>query len=1432
MIKLRGFSVVPSAVEQTIVGIPGVDDCAVITVLDETTGQPDHIVACVVPTIVDIGEQGSIDLGVLRTALKQRLAPEAVPARFVSIEQIPVHPSTGKRDERQLHGIVAETERAGNGEDLVPLGAVDAQVVEQLRSVWSDVLGRAPSCEAENFFDVGGHSLKAGELALALQRSLKRQIDVADIYAHPTFAELSTLLDGAEVRPPVTGVSRSRRQKSDELGSRDIAVVGMSCRFAGADNADELWQAVRDGREAFRDADGATGEPSLKNVDLFDPDFWGMSRREAVMLDPQHRLFLEAAWQALEHSGHRPSDCERQIGVYAGCYLPTYLTHHLGAKENLDPSRPSQFHLTETTNDKDYLAQRVAYLMDLHGPAMAVQSSCSTGLVAICQAADALRAGRCRMAIAGAASLTFPQCWMGAVEGHVISPTAKIRTFDAKADGTFFSDGVGAVVLRPLSDAEADGDTIYAVLKGYAVNNDGKRKAGFSTPSLGGQTDVICSALDDADVDPADVGYVETHGTGTRIGDPLEVMALRAVYDVTSGRPEDQQRCALGSVKPNVGHANIASGVAGVIKTIQALRHGEIPPVTNFETENPELRLAGTRLHIPKSVSAWTETGGDHLRTAGVSCFGIGGTNAHAIFEAPSATVHDDLPFENVVGQPVALRISARTQGALITSLRALADVLERDDPPALVDVAFTLAEGREAFEQEVWVEAGNHAEAVARLRAVANYVKAGREVHQPTEREQRVPPNGRRVALPTYPFERVSCWPSEERSNQATEDEQPGTVAQPSIQIESDRGGVQELDDWFYVPVDVPIPLPPALPGSLDKRHCIVITAPDGSEPGADSGDPTMSWADRLCEDPRLTTTTMVSPFYFGGLDGAPSDAEIVDAAEDFAKKAVGLHLEKCGAKSLLDLVVPTVAGLLGGGGRTTLVEEGAHAAFALISIVRALRVHDKFERVRVWLVASQPEPGSDELQNIVAGVALVIGQELLGVEVRCLTHDDDHRGVAWVIGASVPPSEPILKLGNGRFASQAMQPYPLSAHHAAAGRARLKPGSVHLIIGGLGRIGLALADHLVRQGCDVVLTTRKTIDQVPAAIRDKLQAYDGRVRIVTMDATSGDQILRCLDGMVGRKQPLGMVFQCAGLADLKSVEQQTVASLAAELAPKITVVQALQSALDRLALQRDIAPSHVVLFSSLAAELGGVAMSGYAAANRFLDRFAAEKARDHDEGATRWISIAWDDWSFTYEKEQTAAYARTRAHLAMPVERAIDALHRILGDDDVRTLAVSATDLRQRWAQWRLIRQTDERGQFDDGGDDRCAHPATNFKKFARVDEGDVLAEEIGGVYAEPRIVSAIIDAYRLALGAENVTPWSDYYDLGGDSLLAVDVLGALEARVSSGLRPQLPDILEFPTPKQLAEVLVARGSENQIGAGTVVTPESGTPAEPNTT
>ena len=504
----------------------------------------------------------------------------------------------------------------------------------------------------------------------------------------------------------------------------EIAIVGMNCRFPGAGNASEFWANIVSAKECiklFDDNDlrrNGVSEALLKDrnyvksgfvvpdIDQFDAEFFGLTPRDAQILDPQHRLFLECCWHALEHAGHVPERSAGRIGVYAGVFSSSYLLNLYSQPGLLESVGELA---VRHGNEKDYLATRLSYKLDLRGPSVSVQTSCSTSLVAVHMAVQSLLAGECDMALAGGVSVSAAQESGYLYQaGGLTSPDGHCRPFDAAAGGTVFGNGLGVVVLKRLDDALADGDTIYAVIKGSAINNDGSDKVGFTAPSVNGQAEVIAEAMAMAEVDAGTIGLVEAHGTGTPLGDPIEVEALTRVWRSQTDRVG---YCAIGSVKSNVGHLGAASGVAGLIKAALALHHKTLAPTVNFTAPNPNIAFAESPFYVNTSPGAWPDPV-HHPRRAAVSSFGMGGTNAHVVLEeAPPGEAE-------AVAEPACeelIVLSARSASALQAAMAGLQRHLQDHPAQPLKDLAHTLRVGRRHFSHR----AAFSADTVARAAAV-----------------------------------------------------------------------------------------------------------------------------------------------------------------------------------------------------------------------------------------------------------------------------------------------------------------------------------------------------------------------------------------------------------------------------------------------------------------------------------------------------------------------------------------------------------------------------------------------------------------------------------------------------------------------------------------------------------------------------------------
>jgi acyl transferase domain-containing protein len=516
------------------------------------------------------------------------------------------------------------------------------------------------------------------------------------------------------------------RDRLEDAPIEEIAIVGAAGRFPGAHDVDEFWRNLCAGVESVRPfsdeemrrdhvSPADLAQPGivkagavLDDVDQFDAAFFGIPRREAEVMDPQQRFFLECVWEALENAGCDPARYAGSIGVFGGSSANSYLLSNLLTRPDVIEQLGKYQVLL--ASDKDFLTTRVSYKLNLTGPSFTVQTACSTSLVAAHVACQSLLNGECDVALAGGASISVPHCAPYVYqEGGILAPDGHCRPFDADARGTVPGNGVAVVVLKRLSDAIADRDRIIAVIKGSAINNDGSAKVGFTAPGLQGQTKVLREALGVARVDPDSIGFIECHGTGTALGDPNELEALATAY----GRDGAPGSCLIGSLKSNMGHLDAAAGAAGLIKAALSVEHGLVAPTVHFTSPTTRFDFTRSRFQVSSALTPWPETAGP--RRASVSSFGIGGTNAHVVLEQGPEPRRDGSP-----GVVRLLPVSARTQAALVRAAGRLADALERDASLPLGDVAWTLQTGRQAFAYRIAVVADSREQAIAALRAAA----------------------------------------------------------------------------------------------------------------------------------------------------------------------------------------------------------------------------------------------------------------------------------------------------------------------------------------------------------------------------------------------------------------------------------------------------------------------------------------------------------------------------------------------------------------------------------------------------------------------------------------------------------------------------------------------------------------------------------------
>ena len=690
-VKIRGHRVELGEVELVIGQLAGVKQ-AVVVAREGADGQK-QLVAYVVPT-----DESGVRV-TIRTRLEEQLPNYMLPSAVVWLDELP-KTSSGKVDKKRLPEPTHD-----RPELATPYRKPRTELEQTLARVWSEVLQIDKVGVDDNFFELGGNSLLAQKTVAALQ-ARHYMLPVTKLYQFPTVAGVAAYLE------PTTEETTNPQPQKVELSAQhtDVAIIGMAGRFPGANTINALWELLEQGRETthfFSDEELDSSIPSsLKNdplyvkargiiddAEAFDAHFFGISPKVAQLMDPQQRIFLEIAWEALEQTGYLPQHYAGRVGVFAGCGNNTYyLNNVLGHNELINQVGAFQ---VMTLNEKDYIASRAAYQLNLKGPAVSVYSACSTSLLAITQAVQSIRSGQCEVALAGGASITTPiNSGHLYQDGAMLSRDGHCRSFDADAQGTVFSDGAGVVLLKSKEAAQRDGDTIYAIIKGVGVNNDGAGKGSFTAPSSEGQAGAIAQAIADAQVDPATITYVEAHGTATPLGDPIEIDGLIQAF----GDQATKQFCAIGSIKSNMGHLTQAAGVAGLIKTVLAMQHQKIPASLHYHTPNPAIDFANSPFYVNTQLTDWALPENNlhqaNPRRAGVSSFGVGGTNVHVVLEEFA----NEQPASDA-GRPVQLITwSAKSLKSLEAYAQKLVDFLDQTETQSLADIAYTLQTTRADF--------------------------------------------------------------------------------------------------------------------------------------------------------------------------------------------------------------------------------------------------------------------------------------------------------------------------------------------------------------------------------------------------------------------------------------------------------------------------------------------------------------------------------------------------------------------------------------------------------------------------------------------------------------------------------------------------------------------------------------------------------------
>jgi len=1222
-VKLRGFRIELGEIESALRKPPGISEACVILRQDDSSR--DKILVAYV-----VASEDTKNVDDIRIRLQNELPAYMIPQSIMFVPYIPISRS-GKLDEKRLpHPIYT-----GNTvEKEHPLSDQEKSIA----NIWKELLNREVIGRHDNFFDLGGHSLLLIRLHSHLTEELNADLDLVDLFRYTTVATQAQALSG---KTAVTDQTNS----SAQISSGEIAVIGMAGRFPGAENVDVFWENLNEGKESItffnRDELLSAGfspeqidEPDfvaangiLKDAELFDADFFDFTPREASTMDPQHRHFLETAWHTLEHGGYDPYRYSGRIGVFAGNGMNTYLLRNLVPNGILEDADVYQVTMG---NDKDFLPARTSYKFNLRGPSVSVNTACSTSLVAIHMACKSLLAGECEMALAGGVSISIPQ-----VTGYVYqqkgiaSPDGHCRAFAEDSAGTIGGSGVAAVLLKPLGNAIADGDTIHAVIKGSGVNNDGSDKLGFTAPGLEGQMNAILTALSSAGVSAESISYVEAHGTGTELGDQVEIKALNEAFRKHTDR---RQYCAIGAVKSNIGHLDTAAGIAGFVKAVGAVKTGKIPQSLHCEKTNPQINFAETPFYVASKSLDWKP--GDRPRRAGISSFGMGGTNAHVIIEEPpeSQVVYESFG-------PYLVTLSARSEKALNELAEALALHLERTPNINMADVAYTLGIGRCQFKHRFSIICNTVAEAASLLRkgignssgvdysyyhelnAIRSAWLKGEDIDWDNLFKGQ---SRKRIPLTLYPFQRERYWIDPPKLDKQLS----SSKSTPSLVKRKD------IANWFSVPSWKRIPF--SISTDKDKKELFVLHSGSSAEK-------------RLMDYLREQEFQLISYEYASSYNDHSSD-RITPFAVDGLADLFGEKIKQDTIPTILHLaLLPSLADKPS---RQRLKYVKQFGLFASMSLAKALSKFVNNKKVDILFVVSEcvQVNGSNVVvpeKQLLSGPLLVIPQEYKNLKCRTIDLELSPNGHPSANSLDLLINElrseteaSLIALHNWRWV-RTYEALHLDSNARTVGIKRnlKRQGGVYLITGGVGGIGLALAEFIAEkvQEAKLILISRSPFpdrEQWPNIIKDPadnqrhkiiiekiLQLEKRGIEVLVLSADVGDykEIKRVMTEISSRFGKINGVIHAAGVPGGSLIVTTDDDEISRVLSPKVDGLLNLQELIDIKSLD------FMVLCSSLTGLLGGMGQVAYTAANAYLDAFALANANRYRGNI---FSIAWDTW------------------------------------------------------------------------------------------------------------------------------------------------------------------------------------------------------------
>ncbi|WP_217142964.1 non-ribosomal peptide synthetase [Streptomyces sp. AC627_RSS907] len=1326
-VKLGGHRLELGQVEAALLTFPGVTGAAASV----TDGRLSASLEC---------RGDDPDPAALAAHLSGLLPAHVRVARFRRISELPRTPS-GKLDRRAaLTAPGHELKAAGDAESAL------SPLERRLTDLFEAVTGKAVAAD-QRFFEAGATSLDLMRFQLRCSGEGDLPFGVPDLFEHVTPRALARLLDGRTATTPGPGPGTEPVRPEEP-----VAVIGMAVRLPGAPDLAAFWDLVTSGRrgiEHFPAPDGTVGARSqMAGLLAFDPDRFTISPQEARLMDPQQRHLLMNCVEALAHAGLADPG-SRRVGLVASCGENTYFQRML--REGDPDALPDAFRLA-LHQEKDFLATKAAYHLGLTGPAFTLQSACSSSLAAVHVAAGMLRQGDADVMLVGGVlvdtELTGGYTYR---PQHIFSPDGHCRPFSADARGTVGGSGAGMVVLKPLSAARRDGDTVYAVITGSGLNNDGHDKLGYSAPSVAGQRAVIRAALLRSGRDATALGYVEAHGTGTRLGDPVEAAALRQAYGLA-----DDARVALSSVKSQIGHLGAAAGVVGLVRAVLAVHHGIVPPTADFDRLNPEIDDGPFR--VPVTAEPWP-TG--RPRLAAVSSFGIGGTNAHLLLEqpapAPSPTPPEPLPCLPLSGSsPASVRSDARRVAAYLTA-----------HPETYPQVLRHLQAGRPALAHRAGAVCPDAASAVAWLGSAFEITAPdphdpiparGKDPHALTEAWT----DGHTLDWSHGPA--PAPWDFPPPAFDTTDHDFPraSTTTGAVLTDHTSRPDRLPADQWLHQPLWTR--LRRARTGAHEPlRTAVVVTDADAA---------TGQW--RFLKD-HYARLVVVRATRAHALTRVGEDCYEADPA-DPAQLAALLDMPAVRSADGVDWL-HTLPLALGDVLDAHVLESAQWACLDTVAaLTRALADIPGIRRPRVRLLSHGAQPVTGTVRTPAAGLlaaALEVPRQELGIPLRW-TDLPTPRPADWaaylpdlLLDETLTASQSALR--DGFWWHRVLHPV---AANSPAPRTHASPSpGTHLVLGGSGGIGSTLAARLLHDpGNRVVLVARG------AGTPPVLRPHQDRLTLVRADLASDD-----LTRVAARLAP--HLAQLTGIVHAIGTAAGVLLARRDPAAARLTTAAKLRGALLVERLIAEHTPDYAVYCSSMASRFGGVGQFDYAAANACLDA-CAHYTPPGKAGTTARISIGWDAWrEVGMAQHARLTDARHHDHLAVALtpEDGADVFQHAL-DLRLPHLMVSTTPL----AQAHHFYEPEPAPTFRAGAVD----PTRSSGTTRAAPRGPYAAKAAWGTSpasattATPAPAAELTEIVRRLLGVDAIDPEAALYDLGTDSLTLLDLLEEIKRRYGTDI------------------------------------------------